>query len=268
MEQHAIAILFGQPVNDIPKDLFIPPDALQVILKSFEGPLDLLLYLIRKQNLDVLDIPMEQVTNQYLQYIATMENNNFDLAAEYLLMAATLIEIKSRLLLPQTQVHLDEEDDPRAELARRLLAYEQMKQAALKMNELPQAGRDFDWVQFTFTPEVIQKLPEVSIGDLKQAWLAILSRSHHHKSHTVQTEKFSVRHQMLWILQQLKEKTRCIFHELFEKGTSTSLILTNFIAILELVKENQIFLHQEYACGPITITAQNNIKESYEIPQH
>ena len=137
----AIAYIFGQPVTDVPKDLFIPPDALQVALDSFEGPLDLLLYLIRRQNLDVLDIPMLQITEQYLGYIARMDAHQFDLAAEYLLMAAVLVEIKSRLLLPQTQPETDEpEADPRAELVRRLLAYEQMKLAAQGLDALPRAG--------------------------------------------------------------------------------------------------------------------------------
>jgi segregation and condensation protein A len=171
-------------------------------------------------------------------------------------MAATLIEIKSRLLLPQTQVDLEEEDDPRAELAKRLLAYEQMKQAAFKLDELPQAGRDFDWVQFPFTPEIVTKLPEVSIADLKKAWLMILSRAQNHQAHTVQQEILSVRGQMQWILSELKHKIRCVFHELFVQGASAALVVTNFIAILELVKENKICLEQEYACGPITILAQ------------
>ena len=140
----AVAWVFGQPVADIPKDLFIPPEALQVILQNFEGPLDLLLYLIRKQNLDILDIPIAAITEQYLGYIAQLDSAHFDLAAEYLLMAAVLIEIKSRLLLPQVKVIDDEEEiDPRQELAQRLLAYEQMRLAAMRLDELPQAGRDF-----------------------------------------------------------------------------------------------------------------------------
>ncbi len=252
----------------MPNDLFIPPDALQVILQSFEGPLDLLLYLIRKQNLDILDIPMSTITTQYLQYINAMDAQSFDLAAEYLLMAATLIEIKSRLLLPQTQVHLEEEQDPRAELTRRLLAYEQMKQAAFKLDELPQAGRDFDWVQFPFVPELETKLAQVSIADLKQAWLHILSRSHNHKAHTVQQEKISVRSQMQWILSQLQQQTRCLFHALFERNATPALVVTNFIAILELVKESKIYLSQEYACGPISMTAQAHTKDENDLPNH
>ena len=137
--------MFGQPVTDVPQDLFIPPDALKVVLSSFQGPLDLLLYLIRKQNIDVLDIPMVKITEQYLHYIAQMEAYQFDLAAEYLLMAAMLIEIKSRLLLPRPEEVEDEEADPRAELVRRLLAYEQMKLAAQGLDALPRAGRDFAW---------------------------------------------------------------------------------------------------------------------------
>ena len=138
-----IATLFGQEVTDIPSDLFIPPDALTVVLQHFEGPLDLLLYLIRKQNIDILDIPVAKITEQYLSYITEMEHSQIDLAAEYLLMASVLIEIKSRCLLPKPPAVENEEEDPRAELARRLIEYEQMKNAALKLNELPQAGRDF-----------------------------------------------------------------------------------------------------------------------------
>ena len=143
--ENTIAWVFGQPVTDVPQDLFIPPDALKVVLGSFQGPLDLLLYLIRKQNIDVLDIPMVKITEQYLHYIAQMEAYQFDLAAEYLLMAAVLIEIKSRLLLPRPQEAEEEEADPRAELVRRLLAYEQMKLAAQGLDALPRAGRDFAW---------------------------------------------------------------------------------------------------------------------------
>ena len=174
-ETPALAWIFGQPVTDLPQDLFIPPDALKVVLSSFEGPLDLLLYLIRRQNIDVLDIPMLRITEQYLGYIAQMEAHQFDLAAEYLLMAAVLIEIKSRLLLPQTPDEADdEESDPRAELVRRLLAYEQMKLAAQNLDALPRAGRDFAWVWLPLEIAAEAKLPEVAVADLQQAWLAIL----------------------------------------------------------------------------------------------
>lgn len=191
--EHTVAWVFGQPVTDLPQDLFIPPDALKVVLGSFQGPLDLLLYLIRKQNIDVLDIPMVKITEQYLHYIAQIEAYQFDLAAEYLLMAAMLIEIKSRLLLPRTETVEDEEADPRAELVRRLLAYEQMKLAAQGLDALPRAGRDFAWAYLPLEIAVEAKLPEVYITDLTQAWLGILSRAKHTRSHEVIKETISVR---------------------------------------------------------------------------
>lgn len=171
--EHTVAWVFGQPVTDLPQDLFIPPDALKVVLGSFQGPLDLLLYLIRKQNIDVLDIPMVKITEQYLHYIAQMEAYQFDLAAEYLLMAAVLVEIKSRLLLPRPEEIEEGEADPRAELVRRLLAYEQMKLAAQGLDALPRAGRDFAWAYLPLEIAVEAKLPEVYITDLTQAWLSI-----------------------------------------------------------------------------------------------
>ena len=177
-----VAWLFGQPVTDVPQDLFIPPDALKVILHSFEGPLDLLLYLIRKQNIDVLDIPMQQVTEQYLAYIAQMDARELDLTAEYLLMAAVLIEIKSRLLLPVPPEVAEEEADPRAELVRRLLAYEQMKLAAQGLDALPRAGRDFAWAYLPVEMVAAARLPEVQVADLTQAWLNILSRARHNRT--------------------------------------------------------------------------------------
>ena len=211
----AIAWVFGRPVTDLPQDLFIPPDALKVVLGSFQGPLDLLLYLIRKQNIDVLDIPMIKITEQYLHYIAQIEAQQFDLAAEYLLMAAVLIEIKSRLLLPRTAETEDgEEADPRAELVRRLLAYEQMKLAAQGLDALPRAGRDFAWAYLPLEIAAEVRLPEVVLSDLTQAWLAILSRAKHNKSHEVIQEAVSVRAQMSGILRRL-QTAPCRFSELF-----------------------------------------------------
>ena len=190
-QPNTIAWIFGQPVTDVPQDLFIPPDALEVVLHSFQGPLDLLLYLIRKQNIDVLDIPMTKITEQYLHYIAQMDTHQFDLAAEYLLMAAVLIEIKSRLLLPQPAPLNDEEEtDPRAELVRRLLAYEQMKLAAQQLDDLPRAGRDFAWAYLPLEMAVEVKLPEVHVSDLTQAWLGILSRAKHNRSMRLSKKPF------------------------------------------------------------------------------
>src|SRR5512138_3685864 len=164
-----VALLYGQPLTDIPADLFIPPDALRVILEAFEGPLDLLLYLIRKHNLDVLDIPMAQLTAQYMAYVEIMRTHQLELAAEYLLMAALLIEIKSRMLLPRPPVESAEETDPRAELVRRLLEYEQMKKAGRKLDELPQLGRDYSMVCVWVEKEAVQRLPDVDPEDLRTA---------------------------------------------------------------------------------------------------
>src|SRR4051812_25644491 len=178
-----IAKVYGQPVLEMPQDLYIPPDALEVFLEQFEGPLDLLLYLIRKENISVLDIPMAKLTVQYLEYVEVMRSRQLELAAEYLLMAAMLIEIKSRMLLPRPS-GVQVEDDPRAELVRRLLEYEQMKAAAARLNELPQAGRDFTLVQVLFERDLAEQLPEVRPEDLKVAWLALLNRAavnQHHK---------------------------------------------------------------------------------------
>jgi segregation and condensation protein A len=249
-----IAHVFGQPVLEVPQDLFIPPDALQVILESFEGPLDLLLYLIRKQNLDVLNIPMADITRQYMGYVDAMRTERLELAAEYLLMAALLIEIKSRLLLPRPP--LDEEgepDDPRAELVRRLLDYEQMKLAALELDKLPQADRDFAWLAVLIEQGAEARLPDVAAVDLRQAWLAILSRAKHKRSHKVEKDELSVREQMSWILRYLAEREYVPFEELFEVDKGVAHLVVNFIAVLELVKEGLIKVSQEEAYQPIYV---------------
>lgn len=263
-ENNTIAYIFGQPVTDIPKDLFIPPDALQVILHSFEGPLDLLLYLIRKQNIDVLDIPMVKITEQYLGYIAQMDTHQFDLAAEYLLMAAVLIEIKSRLLLPlPSSAQDDDEDlDPRAELVRRLLEYEQMKLAAQELDSLPRAGRDFSWVYLPLEIAVEAKLPEVQIADLKQAWLSILSRAKHNKNHEVIQEAISVRERMSAILRHLNlNNGESLFSRLFNPEMGISHVVVTFIALLELVKEGLVRLVQNENYQEIQVFLQNYAAE-------
>lgn len=253
---HTIAWIFGQPVTDLPQDLFIPPDALEVVLSSFQGPLDLLLYLIRKQNIDVLDIPMVKITEQYLGYIAQMESYQFDLAAEYLLMAAVLIEIKSRLLLPRSEEVQDEEADPRAELVRRLLAYEQMKLAAQGLDALPRAGRDFAWAYLPLEIAAEAKLPEVYVADLTQAWLGILSRAKHTRSHEVVREAVSVRAQMSNILRLLNEKTACRFTDLFKPSQGSAYVVVNFIALLELAREGLVRIVQPEQFGEIEIHIQ------------
>lgn len=249
-----IAHVFGQPVLEAPQDLFIPPDALRVILESFEGPLDLLLYLIRRQNLDVLNIPMAEVTAQYMGYIDAMRAERLELAAEYLLMAALLIEIKSRLLLPRPQ--LDEEgepEDPRAELARRLLEYEQMKLAALELDKLPQADRDFAWLAVLIEQGAEVRLPDVSAVDLRQAWLSILSRARNRRHHQVEKDELSVREQMSWILRYLEGKEYVAFEELFDVEQGVAHLVVNFIAVLELVKEGMVRVSQDAAYQPIYV---------------
>ncbi|QMT35698.1 segregation and condensation protein A [Neisseria wadsworthii] len=262
--EHAVAWIFGQPVTDVPQDLFIPPDALKVVLHSFQGPLDLLLYLIRKQNIDVLDIPMTKITEQYLHYIAQMEAHQFDLAAEYLLMAAVLIEIKSRLLLPQPAPLEDEEAaDPRAELVRRLLAYEQMKLAAAGLDALPRAGRDFAWAYLPLEIAVEAKLPEIQVADLTQAWLGILSRAKHTRSHEVVQEAISVRAQMSSILRRLQSGF-CRFSELFRPEQGRAYVVVNFIALLELAKEGLVRIVQPENFAEIEIHAQSGAVEDIE----
>lgn len=260
-QPNTIAWIFGQPVTDVPQDLFIPPDALEVVLHSFQGPLDLLLYLIRKQNIDVLDIPMTKITEQYLHYIAQMDTHQFDLAAEYLLMAAVLIEIKSRLLLPQPAPLNDEEEtDPRAELVRRLLAYEQMKLAAQQLDDLPRAGRDFAWAYLPLEMAVEVKLPEVHVSDLTQAWLGILSRAKHNRNHEVIQEAISVRAQMSSILRHL-QRGSCRFSDLFRPEQGVAYVVVNFIALLELAKEGLVRIVQPTNFAEIEIHARSHETE-------
>lgn len=255
------AFLFGRPLTELPQDLFIPPAALKVVLSSFEGPLDLLLYLIRKQNIDVLDIPMLRITEQYLGYIAQMDTQQFDLAAEYLLMAAVLVEIKSRLLLPQPEAAAEEDEaDPRAELVRRLLAYEQMKLAAQGLDALPRAGRDFAWAYLPLELAAEVRLPEVQLADLTRAWLGILSRAKHNKSHAVVQEAVSVRGQMTAILRRLNERGRCRFSDLFDPERGAAHVVVNFIALLELVKEGLVSVVQQEGFGEIEISTAGGVE--------
>ena len=266
---NVVAWVFGQPVLDMPQDLFIPPDALKVVLHSFQGPLDLLLYLIRKQNIDVLDIPMVKITEQYLLYIGQMDANQFDLAAEYLLMAAVLIEIKSRLLLPQAESIEDEEaSDPRAELVRRLLAYEQMKLAAAGIDALPRAGRDFAWAYLPLEIAVEAKLPEIQVADLSQAWLNILSRVKNTRSHEVLQEAISVRAQMTSILRKLSLSGHCRFSELFNPEKGIAYLVVNFIALLELAKEGLVRIIQPESFAEIEVYTQDDTHEFAEIAEH
>lgn len=246
-----IARIYGQPVLEVPHDLYIPPDALEVFLEQFEGPLDLLLYLIRKENINVLDIPMAQLTAQYLEYVEMMRSRSLELAAEYLLMAAMLIEIKSRMLLPRP-VAAELEEDPRAELVRRLLEYEQMKLAAKRLNELPQAGRDFALVQVIFD-QAAEQLPEVNVTDLRSAWLALLTRAAVQRHHRITREQLSVREYMSQILRRLQEARYVEFKDLFDPTQGIAVLIVTLLALLELARERLVELAQQAAYAPIYV---------------
>lgn len=249
-----VAQLFGEPVLDFPADLYIPPDALRVFLEAFEGPLDLLLYLIRRQNFNVLDIPMARITAQYMEYIDLMQHNRLELAAEYLLMAAVLIEIKSRMLLPPPAEVLDDYDfDPRVELVQRLLEYEQMKQAAQQLDQLPQAERDFCWALAQLDSCVELPLPQIDVNDLRQAWLAIVARARVNLHHRVTREELSVREHMSRILRLLAGGRFIEFRELFPESAARVVLVVNFLAVLELVKESLILVSQAQPFDPIYV---------------
>ena len=246
------AKVYGQPLHEVPHDLYIPPDALEVFLEQFEGPLDLLLYLIRKENINVLDIPMARLTAQYLEYVELMRTRSLELAAEYLLMAAMLIEIKSRMLLPRPALG-EIEEDPRAELVRRLLEYEQMKLAAQRLNELPQAGRDYSLVQVLFEQGVNDRLPGVSAEDLRSAWLALLTRAAVNRHHRITREQLSVRDYMTRILRRLQEARYVEFLELFDPAQGVAVLIVTFLAILELARESLIEVSQQAPYAPIYV---------------
>lgn len=252
-----IARLYGEPLAELPHDLYIPPDALEVILEAFEGPLDLLLYLIRKQNLDVLDIPMAPLTRQYLEYVEMMRSKNLELAAEYLVMAAMLMAIKSRMLLPRPPSMADEEEDPRAELVRRLLEYEQIKQAAHKLDTLPQVGRDIVAISVWIEKTAEERLPEVDARDLAEAWRSMLTRARLAAHHRVSREELSVRAHMSAILRRLREQRVIEFSELFDPTRGVAVLVVNFLALLELARELLIEITQSECFAPIYVKLAN-----------
>lgn len=254
----ALARLYGEPLFSLPNDLYIPPDALEVFLETFQGPLDLLLYLIRKQNFNVLDIPMAEVTRQYLSYVDQIRMHNLELAAEYLLMAAMLIEIKARMLLPVKKTDSGEEaEDPRAELVRRLLEYEQMKLAAQKLDALPQLGRDFHRAQAFADLRVERALPEVNVEDLRQAWIDILKRAKLNAHHHITREQLSVRDHMTHILRRLSDVRFIEFGELFmeriSEGAAVAVVVVHFLALLELSRESLLEITQAEPYAPIYV---------------
>ena len=249
------AIVQGEPMSELPTDLYIPPDALEVFLEAFEGPLDLLLYLIKRQNLDILDIPIAQITAQYMQYIELMETLQLELAGEYLLMAAMLAEIKSRMLLPRP-VDEEDEEDPRAELVRRLLEYERYKQAADDLDSLPRYERDVLATIVEFPDKAIRhNPPEVSLDSLLRVFAEVLSRAEMFSHHHITREPLSVRERMSIVLDRVNADEFIEFSKLFTIEEGRSGVIVSLLAILELLKESLIEMVQNEINGPIYIKA-------------
>jgi segregation and condensation protein A len=249
-----LARVRGEPMTEMPADLYIPPEALSVFLDTFEGPLDLLLYLIRKHSLDILDIPMAELTRQYMAYVEMMRTTQLELAAEYLLMAALMIEIKSRMLLPRPKREQEgEPEDPRAELVRRLLEYERMKKGAQLIGEVPVAGRDFSLVEVYIEQAVAERLPGVNVVDLSEAWRSILARAKMTRHHHISREQLSVRAHMSRILKSLAPGQFVEFSDLFEPELGVPVLVVSFLALLELTREALIDLTQKSPFEPIYV---------------
>lgn len=248
----------GETLSELPQDLYIPPDALEVYLDTFEGPLDLLLYLIRKHNLDILDIPMADLTVQYMVYVEKMKGIKLELAAEYLLMSAMLIEIKSRMLLPKP-AEVEEEDDPRAELVKRLMEYEAIKLAAQRLDAMPKVGEEID-VAAAYYQHISQvKPPEVSLDDLVEAWRNVLKRAKLNQHHKLGRAELSVREHMSFLLRRLSAMQVLRFDELFDLQTEgIPKLVVNFLAMLELAKEGLIRITQQEAFGTIYVQANSS----------
>lgn len=250
----AVARLYGEPLFAMPQDLYIPPDALEIFLEAFEGPLDLLLYLIRKQNFNILDIPLASVTRQYLTYIDQIRTHNLELASEYLLMAAMLIEIKSRMLLPpKKSADGQEVEDPRAELVRRLIEYEQIKLAAARLDALPVIGRDFLRAQVVIEQSLAPRFPDVDADDLRAAWAEILKRARLNQHHTITREQLSVREHMSIVLRRLQGRRFALFEDLFDVQRGPQVLVVTFIAMLELARERLLEITQAEAFAPIYV---------------
>ncbi len=261
-QEMPFAIVEGEPLTILPKDLFIPPDALEVFLEAFEGPLDLLLYLIKRQNLDILDIPLAEITRQYMGYIAMMETLRLELAAEYLVMAAMLAEIKSRMLLPRVKEDEEDEDDPRAELIRRLQEYERFKQAAADIEEMPRMGRE-NFATSAEPPAMNQDRPEpdVSLQELLLAFREVVIRTEMHKSHNIDREILSVRERMSNVLSVIRIGNFCEFATLFNPEEGKLGVVVTFLAILELCKESLIEIVQSDSFAPIYLKTKQEIHE-------
>lgn len=254
--------IYGEPLAELPRDLYIPPDALEVFLDAFEGPLDLLLYLIRKANINILDIPMAPLTEQYLTYVEAMRRSNLELAADYLLMAAMLLEIKSRMLLPRpARTETGEPEDPRAELVRRLMEYERIKLAAARLDAMPQVQRDYEWATVWVAEKVAERAPQVSLHDLATTWLALMRRARVKQHHRVQREELSVRETMSVILRQLQGRGYVMFEELFATTAAQASVagmIVAFLAILELARESLIEIVQSEALAPVYVKSRDD----------
>lgn len=257
MQSHAesLAIIDGKDFTALPDDLYIPPDALEVFLENFSGPLDLLLYLIKKQNLDILNIPVATITKQYMDYISLMKVLKLELAAEYLLMAAMLCEIKSRMLLPAIEIEEEDEADPRAQLIKQLLEYEQIKQGAHAIDALSRQERDVLPVQvFYEQTTLITALPEVSFDALLQAFSNVISRIDHQAVYEIEKEKLSIRERMGEVLKKLQHQPFIEFSDLFSVNEGRHGLVVTFIAVLELVKQSMVKLIQTQLFSPIHVS--------------
>ncbi len=257
------ALVHGEALTQLPQDLYIPPDALEVFLEAFEGPLDLLLYMIRRQNLEILDIPIAEITRQYMQYIDMMKDMRFELAAEYLVMAAMLAEIKSRMLLPRPESADEDEDDPRAELVRRLQEYERYKKAAEDIDELPRVGRDvFETGAKAPDLKLVKPQPDVELKEILLAFQDVLRRADMFSSHHIQREALSVRERMTSVLAAVNPDTFTEFTQLFTVQEGRMGVVVTLLAILELIKERLIEMIQTEPFGPIYVKAHQNVHES------
>jgi len=259
-EEMPFAVVQGKELSTVPKDLYIPPDALEIILEAFEGPLDLLLYLIRRQNLDILDINVAEITRQYMGYIELMQAIQLELAAEYLVMAAMLAEIKSRILLPRQVVEdEDEEADPRGELIRRLQEYERFKAAAEDIDEMPRMGRDIHQASGESPDRSEERqFPEVDMREVLSALADVLRRAEMFESHHIQLEKLSTRERMSQVLEAIRGKQFVPFVSLFVEKEGRLGVVVTFLAIMELIKESLVEIVQNESFGPIHVKARSS----------
>ncbi len=267
-EEMPFGLVYGKAITRLPEDLYIPPDALEVFLEAFEGPLDLLLYLIKRQNLDVLDIPVAQITEQYMEYVELMKALNLELAAEYLVMAALLGEVKSRSLLPRPEIVPDEEDDPRAELIRRLQEYERFKKAAEDIDDLPRLERDIRVAQAE-KPAYVRKRqePDVDLRELLLAFRDVLHRVDMHESHHISRERLSTRARMTQVLDVLRHGEFVPFVALFDVSEGRAGVIVTFLAVLELIKGSMVEIIQQAPFSPIHVRARTVVLESDEEAQ-